>query len=82
LSHWRDNLCVATTPIELHEVPALIGMLAEALGEAIDVNGSAPAGPTARPSPWSAIRNWLRPRLAQVTQLRWPPDASEDTKAG
>ena len=36
LSHWRDGVCVASTPVELTEVPALIGVLADALGDAID----------------------------------------------
>ena len=36
LSHWRDGLCVASTPVELSEVPALIGVLADALGDAIE----------------------------------------------
>ncbi|HWE68395.1 MAG TPA: hypothetical protein VG298_17280 [Acidimicrobiales bacterium] len=74
LSHWRDGLCVASTPIELSEVSALIGVLADALGDAIDTPAvssvssvsTAPANPTTL----MALRRWLRPRLAQVTELR------------
>jgi hypothetical protein len=35
LSQWRGGVCVASTPIELSEVPALIGIFADALGEAV-----------------------------------------------
>ena len=41
LSHWRDGVCVASTPVELTEVPALIGVLADALGDAIDATPTA-----------------------------------------
>lgn len=69
LSHWRDGLCVASTPIELSEVSALIGVLADALGDAIDATAQRPATPNRR-SPISIIRSWLRPRLAQIIDLR------------
>ena len=52
LSHWRDGLCVASTPIELSEVSALIGLLADALGEAIDV-------PKTGPPTWRLARRYL-----------------------
>ena len=69
LSHWRDGRCVASTPIELSEVSALIGVLADALGEAIDTAvPGAPAPP--RHGFITAARNWLRPKLAPVTELR------------
>lgn len=74
LSHWREGVCVASTPIELSEVPALIGVLADALGDAIDrdipVVGSSRLGFVER------VREWLRPRLAQVTELRTPADGA------
>jgi hypothetical protein len=69
LSHWRDGLCVASTPVELSEVPALIGVLADALGDAIDVAAPQPVAPGRR-APIAAVRRWLRPRLAQVVDLR------------
>jgi hypothetical protein len=68
LSHWRDGVCVASTPIELTEVSELIGVLADALGDA--VNGSAKPPSTARPSIFETIRTWFRPKLAQITELR------------
>jgi hypothetical protein len=69
LSHWRDGLCVASTPIELSEVSALIGVLADALGEAVDATAQRPPASDPR-SPLDAVRRWLRPRLAQIVDLR------------
>jgi hypothetical protein len=76
LSHWRDGVCVASTPVELHEVPALIGVLADALGDAIDAMPTPDT--SSRPSPIEALRDWLRPKLAQVTELRVVRDPGED----
>ena len=70
LSHWRDGVCVASTPIELREVSALIGVLADSLGDAIATTAAGPPSATARPSLLAALRNWLHPRLAQITELR------------
>lgn len=79
LSHWRDGLCVASTPIELSEVSALIGVLADALGDAlVDIDHSMPTAPPRRTSALSAIRGWLRPKLAQVTELRLVRQSSEE----
>jgi hypothetical protein len=72
LSHWRDGVCVASTPIELSEVSALIGVLADALGDAV-VAAAPPlttATVTGRPSLVASLRNWFRPKLAQITELR------------
>lgn len=33
-SHWRHNVCVATTPVPVDELPAVLALLAQALGEA------------------------------------------------
>jgi hypothetical protein len=69
LSHWRDGLCVASTPIELSEVSALIGVFADALGDAIDATAENPTVSNRR-SPISVIRSWLRPGFAQIIDLR------------
>jgi hypothetical protein len=70
LSHWRDGVCVASTPVEIAEVPALIGVLADALGDAIDTSAS-PTIETGRTlKVLEAIRSWLRPKLAEITELR------------
>ena len=77
LSHWRDGVCVASTPVELTEVPALIGVLADALGDAIDAT---PTQNTRRRegSLLSVLRRWLRPKLAHVTELRLVRDPAKD----
>ncbi len=80
LSHWRDGVCVASTPVELSEVPALIGALADALGDAIDVPTERTVPPS-RGSLLSVIRGWLRPRLAQITDLRPARHPSKDEQA-
>ena len=82
LSHWRDGLCVASTPIELSEVSALIGVLADALGDAIDIQNEAPISPAKRPSIPAAIRAWLRPKLATITELRLVRETSDQKETG
>jgi len=81
LSHWREGVCVASTPVELSDVPALICVLADALGDAVDgtMHESVPASP--KGSLRSVIRNWLRPRLAQITELRLVRDTPGGEKA-
>ena len=69
LSHWRDGVCVASTPIDLAEVPALIGVLVEALGDAVTTSDLQSADRPSRPSPWSKIKNLFRPTLAKVVEL-------------
>jgi hypothetical protein len=77
LSHWRDGVCVASTPVELSEVPALIGALADGLADAIDTPMESIV-PSSKQSLLSVIRGWLRPRLAQITELRLVRDPSKD----
>jgi hypothetical protein len=47
LSHWRDGLCVSSTPVEVGEVPALIGQgppgAAEGRVSASQLSGRTPA---------------------------------------
>lgn len=69
-SHWRDGRCVASTPIELDEVPGLIGVLVDALGMAVEMVHRPSLVPTPRPRFMSALQRWIHPRLAQVTELR------------
>jgi hypothetical protein len=33
-SHWRENVCVASTPVPVEELPTLVAVLARALAEA------------------------------------------------
>ena len=69
-SHWRDGRCVASTPIELGEVPGLIGLLVDALGAAVDTGHRPSIVPHHRPRVLAAMQRWVHPRLAQVTELR------------
>jgi hypothetical protein len=73
LSHWRDGICVASTPIELGEVPAFIGVLADALGDAVAERAQTPLRGRGRgrgQAPWTSLRLWtaLRERFRPV----WP----------
>jgi hypothetical protein len=72
---------VASTPIELSEVSGLIGVLAEALGEAIDTSIPADAE-RPRPTLIGVIRNLIRPKLAQVTELRLVKNPRDDSPRG
>ena len=69
-SHWRDGRCVASTPIELAELPGLIGVLVDALGVAVNAGNRPSIVPIQRPRVVSAMQRWVHPRLAQVTELR------------
>jgi hypothetical protein len=69
-SHWSDGRCIASTPIELAEVPGLISVLVDALGVAVSMRNRPSIVPTPRPRVVSAMHKWLHPRLAQVTELR------------
>jgi hypothetical protein len=80
LSHWRDGVCVASTPVELTEVPALIGVLADALGDAIDTTPTE-SSPPPKGFLLSVLRSWLRPKLAHVAELRLVRDTTRDKQA-
>jgi hypothetical protein len=81
LSHWRDGLCVASTPVEVCEVPALIGVLADALGDAVEATAPSPRARRGAGRLLAGLNDWLRPRLAQVAELRSPKDRGKDTTA-
>jgi len=68
LSHWRDGVCVASTPIDLGEIPALIGVLAQALGDGTTISAP-PSATHDAPSLWSSLRGRFRPSLAKVVEL-------------
>ena len=72
LSHWRGRICVASTPIELSEVPALIGILVDSLAERRESASAQTAMPgVVRFSEvLSLFRQWLRPRLTQIAEIR------------
>ncbi len=82
LSHWRDGLCVASTPVEVGEVPAFIGILADALGDAVDTSAQAPPTRGGVGRLLERLDHWLRPRLAQVAELRPAKGPPAQPKAG
>jgi hypothetical protein len=82
LSHWREGVCVASTPVDVSEVPALIGVLADALGDAIVGKTNEGVAVPRTGSLLSVVRRWFRPRLAQITELRLLRDSSGVEKAG
>jgi hypothetical protein len=69
LSHWRDGVCVASTPVDLGELPALIGVLAEALGDAAAISPPSTSGGPGKPSIWRQARDHFRPALGEIVQL-------------
>lgn len=81
-SHWRDGRCIASTPIELSEVPALIGVLVDAMGVAVDMSNRPSVVPTPRPRVISALQRWVHPRLGQVTELRSLREHKNEERTG
>lgn len=75
LSHWRGRVCVASTPIELGEIPTLVGILVDALGDGVAPAERPVSGQAGFAGVVAALRRWLRPGLAQVRDLP-PPTAS------
>jgi hypothetical protein len=71
-SQWRQGICVATTPVELADLPAVIGVLVDALVDGSKGAPSKAAAPTAqsvREDIQELLRDWLRPRVASITAL-------------
>lgn len=66
LSQWRDGICVASTPLDVSELPALIGMLAEAMGDAV---AATPRADRPDRSLWARIRDRFHPTLGRIIEL-------------
>jgi len=63
---------VATTPVELVDIPAVIGVLVDALEDASKAAPSKAPAPTAqsvREDIQELLRDWFRPRVASITAL-------------
>ncbi|HEY6624094.1 MAG TPA: hypothetical protein VIX85_09700 [Acidimicrobiales bacterium] len=72
-SHWRDGVCVASTPVELAELPSIVGVLVQALADAMTLPTKDPPAPSARSvrrDVGERLRAWVRPRLAPIIELR------------
>jgi len=65
VSHWRDNVCVATTPVGVKEIAGLIGLLVRALQDAaMSPPALAEPGPeTSRGRLWKQFLPWSQRRL-------------------
>ncbi|HEX3461761.1 MAG TPA: hypothetical protein VHT49_12715 [Acidimicrobiales bacterium] len=88
-SQWRDGVCVATTPVDLTEIPGVIGVLISALEDAskstpTDAASPNPTAQSVRQDINELVRDWLRPRLASITALtprsKSLPDEVEPTE--
>lgn len=72
VSHWRDGVCVATTPIELSQVPRLVNLLVGALTEAVATrppSSEAPSVASVRRDAWAVLRDHVRSRPAPVVTI-------------
>jgi hypothetical protein len=56
VSHWRDNVCIATTPVGIKEIARLIGLLVQALEDAARTPSAGSESSASR----SNGRNWRR----------------------
>jgi hypothetical protein len=72
VSHWRDQVCVATTPIDLAEVPDLISILVDALADAAG-DSEVQVTPAQRAGLLAKLSDWLAPKVASVTDIHGPP---------
>lgn len=78
LSHWRGDVCVASTPVTLDDATRLIGLIVGALKE----RSTLQVGPP-KPHPATAgnllarLRRRLRPQLAQIVRLPARPAPQE-----
>ncbi len=73
-SHWRGDVCVASTPISLNDASRLIGLVVGALKEAAAYPANAvdlrqANEPPAAPGLVGFLRRRLRPHLAQVVRF-------------
>jgi hypothetical protein len=72
-SHWRDGVCVATTPVELAEIPTVIAVLVKALAEAArrpTAEASTPGAASLAHDVREVLTSWIRSRLATISVLK------------
>ena len=73
-SHWRGDVCVASTPISLNDASRLIGLVVGALKDAAAYPATTQAqrpadAAIAAPGVLGFLRRRLRPQIAQVVRL-------------
>jgi hypothetical protein len=86
LSHWRDAICVASTPVTLEDATRLVGLVVGALKEkAILAAGAPNAEAKTGTNLLTRLRQRFRPPLAHIVRLpehgRAPGAGSEDRNA-
>ncbi len=72
VSHWRGPICVASTPVEVKDLPGMITLMAQAIEEAAAASGDRPYALSARSLRRDALtllRSRLRPTFAPIVQL-------------
>ncbi len=75
-------MCVASTPVELAELPTIVGVLVQALADATTSPTKEPPAPSARSlrrDVGELVRAWVRPRLAPIIALK-PERGSEQRR--
>ena len=70
LSHWQDDVCLASTPVSLEDATRLIGLIVGALKESAARSAVMPAATGATPGLFERLRTRFRPQLAQVIELQ------------
>jgi hypothetical protein len=69
LSHWRDDICVATTGVSLQDATRLIGLIVGALKESASVPVIVPTPERAVTKLLTRFRRRWRPQLAEIVRL-------------
>lgn len=63
VSHWRDNVCVATTPVGVKELAGLIGLLVRALQDSVATSSPTPGTESIGGWSWKGLVARSRRRL-------------------
>ena len=72
LSHWRDSVCVASTPVDISDVPS-DRCAAEALGDAVVMSGSSSVSRPHETIGLVQVEDLFRPGLAKIVDLHMMP---------
>jgi hypothetical protein len=61
ISHWRDNVCVAASRVDVHDAGPMIGVLVDGLSSAVNHRPEPVPQP---PTRWERLRRQLTRRAA------------------
>lgn len=77
-SHWREGVCVATTPVDLSDLPRVVGVLVNALAEAsTDPKSPEPSQTSLYRTIRRIVRSWIHPHMASIVELTHRPGRHE-----